>query len=340
MISLTRGKPVGKIVGGRMNNKIVHIFDPMAKCCDKCSSNCGVRGVICCNKCLGAGGCIKINSQEMKPDIKYDDIFDVIDEDFLRKKKKKMSWNDMGTIKNAVKREIEPVEPDMANIYGSVVKELHDRSKKEFNVPDEGSLMVMPNSEKTERLFIAGPTDSGKSHWSRRYIDEWSKLFPNRRIFLFSDVDNDEELDDIKKLHRIKINDELITHPLKSTDFPDGSLVLFDDTDSIIDPKILKAVESLRNHLIRRGRHEGLYVLVSNHMLSDYTKTRVILNECNGMTIFPKSGASNGIKYSLSKYCGLTKGQIDKIMALNSRWVTIYKNYPMYVVYDKGVYLL
>ena len=141
-------------------------------------------------------------------------------------------------------------------------------------------------------------------------------------------------------MHRIKINEELITHPLKSTDFPDGSLCLFDDTDSIIDPKILKAVESLRNHLIRRGRHEGLYILVSNHMLSDYTKTRIILNECNAITIFPKSGAANGIRYTLKKYCGLTEPQISKIMGLNSRWVTIYKNYPMYVVYDKGAYLL
>jgi hypothetical protein len=338
MLSLTRGLPIAKIIGGELDGKIVHIYDPDVKCCDKCSKKCGVKSKFCCSKCSGSGGCL--NKNDDTPDIEYEDIFDILDEDFIRKGKKKMNWNDFGTIKNAIKHKREPVEPDMRGIYGSAVKELHDRSKKEFFIPDEGTLRVLPNANKTERIYVAGPTDSGKSHWSRKYIDEWVKLFPKMPVFLFSDVDDDVELDDIPKLHRIKINEELVTHPLKSTDFPTGSLCLFDDTDSIIDPKILKAIESLRNHLLRRGRHESLYVVVSNHMLSDYTKTRIILNECNAITIFPKSGAANGIMYTLKKYCGFNSKQISKLMALNSRWVTVYKNFPMYVVYEKGVYLL
>ncbi|HXS60464.1 MAG TPA: hypothetical protein VN703_06595 [Candidatus Sulfopaludibacter sp.] len=338
MLSLTRGRPIAKIFGGRLNGEVVHIYDPDEKCCEKCNNKCGIRNKYCCENCTVEGGCLSGN--DMNPDIQYDDMFEVLDEDFIRKGKKKMTWNDIGTIKNAIKHKKEPMEPDMRGIYGSAVKELHNRSKKEFFVPDGGVMRVVPNPNKTERIYAAGPTDSGKSYWSRKYIDEWSKIFPDKPIFLFSDVDEDEELDDIKRLHRIKINDELITHPLKSTDFPSGSLVLFDDTDSIVDPKILKAVEALRNHLLRRGRHESLYVIVSNHMLSDYTKTRIILNECNGMTVFPKSGSSSGITYVLKKYCGLSQPQVYKIMNLNSRWVTVYKNYPMFVVYDKGAFLL
>ena len=338
MLSLNRGRPIAKIIGGSKNGEIIHIYDPEEKCCDKCSAKCGIKSKYCCKKCPGEGGCLKAN-KESEPDIKYTDIFDVIDEDVIRRQKKKMNWNEMGTIRNAIQDRQMPSEPKMREIYSNTLRELIDKSKREIYINDEGGIRVLPN-QKPERIYAAGPSDSGKSHWCGCYIEEWVKEFPDRFIFLFSDVEKDAALDKFKNLKRVKINEELLSKPLKSTDFPNGSLCIFDDIDSIQDEKILKAVETLRDHLLRRARHEGIYVIVSNHLITDYKKTRIILNEISAFTFFPKSGSTHGIVYALKKYCGLNIAQVNKIFSLNSRWVTVYKNYPMYVVYNKGLYLL
>ena len=55
--------------------------------------------------------------------------------------------------------------------------------------------------------------------------------------------------------------------------------------------------------------------------------------------IFPKSGNRKGMVYALSNYCGFDKKTIEKILTLPSRWVLIGKEYPMYVLYEKGCFL-
>jgi len=99
-------------------------------------------------------------------------------------------------------------------------------------------------------------------------------------------------------------------------------------------------VQTLRDSLLKRGRHEDISVVVTNHLLTNYKETRTILNEVNSITFFPKSGSSHGIQYMLKTYVGLAAKQIQRIFTLPSRWITVYKHYPMYVVYEKGIYLL
>ena len=336
MLSLTKGRPIAIIEGGQLNGKTIYLYDPSVKCCDNCSENCGKRGKFCCIKCAGTGGCLDNN----KPQIAYDDIFDILDEDFIRKGSKKLSWNDISILKNAIKKKQPPNDPKLLQIYGAALKELDERSSNEFFLNDNGNVMVLPRCDKTERIYVAGPSDSGKSYWCKHYIEQWIKMFPKRKIFLFSDVEEDKELDSLPNMYRIIINKELVEKPLQSSDFPDGSLVLFDDIDSIQDKPVLKAVETLRDHLLRRGRHESLYIIVSNHLITDYKTTRVVLNEATSYVFFPRSGASHGIEYLLRRYCGLDTKQIYKVMHLNSRWVCVNKNAPMFITYSKGVYLL
>ena len=58
------------------------------------------------------------------------------------------------------------------------------------------------------------------------------------------------------------------------------------------------------------------------------------------LTVFPKSGSSQQIRYCLKQYYGLNNKQINAILSLPSRWITIYKNYPMCVLYEKGAFVI
>lgn len=219
--------------------------------------------------------------------------------------------------------------------------EENPRDFREYAIADEGMLQPLPLFNGTSRLYIAGSTMCGKSYFCRKYLEQYIKVFPKKKIFVFSDVEHDETLDSISKnIVRFKLDDGLLNgEPIKPETFKD-SVCIFDDIDSIQNPKLLKYIQSLRDAILRRGRHENITCLCTSHLLTNYKDTRIILNEANSITIFPGGTGSHGIKYLLSKYCGMDKAQIARIMALPSRWVSIYTHSPSYVSYEKGIYTL
>lgn len=75
-------------------------------------------------------------------------------------------------------------------------------------------------------------------------------------------------------------------------------------------------------------------------MISNYRSTRQILNEATSITFFPKSSGTYHIKNYLKTYAGLDKSQIQKILKISSRWITIYRTYPSYIVWEHGISIL
>ena len=65
-----------------------------------------------------------------------------------------------------------------------------------------------------------------------------------------------------------------------------------------------------------------------------------MINEAQTVTFYPRSGSTYQIQNFLKNYGGMTKDQIQKVLNLPSRWVTLHKNYPCYVFHEKGAYLL
>jgi hypothetical protein len=339
MLSFTKGKPIALITGGKYNNQIVHLYDPTKKCCNLCTPQCGQRDKNgrflgkCCRECKG-GNC---GNEQPLPEIKNDPN-DILDEDFIRSHKKKMSVLELNKLRKGLALNIPPLENDLNEIYHKCKEQFDNKSKKELKIHDNGVVQVLPNFNEPERSYICGPSGSGKSTYVSSYLQQLKKVYPKRDIFLISDVDKDDVLDKLNPM-RIELDDAFLNTELHPKTFND-SIVVFDDIDSIENDKVKKKVEKLRDSLLKRGRHEETSVVVTNHLLTDYKHTRIILSEVNSITFFPKSGSSNAIHYTLSKYVGLTKEQIKKIFTLPSRWVTVYKHYPMYVLYEKGIYLL
>lgn len=228
------------------------------------------------------------------------------------------------------------------------IEEYDDIIGKEFNIKDNGTIIMLPNLKSRNTLYIAGPHGSGKSYYTAEYLKQYNKLFPKRDIIIFSRVEEDAAFDGVKNIRRIKLDDDIIDYPIdckKELRSKHGSMVVFDDIDSIQDKKLLEAINKLRDDVLMSGRDQtdsGMNIdcICTNHQITDYQKTRNVLNESSHIVVFPKSGSSYGIQRALRLYGGLDKKQLDKILSIDSRAVCIHKRYPNYVIHEKGCYLL
>ena len=213
--------------------------------------------------------------------------------------------------------------------------------RKEVFVSD-GILQPVPNIETREIPYIAGPSGSGKSTYAANYIKNYKKIHSKKEVFVFSRLNDDPTIDKLK-VNRVAIDEQLYNDPINILEeLPKGGLILFDDTDTIQDKKIKEAISKIKNDILETGRHNDIYCVNTSHLINenDRKDSRTMLNEAHSLTIFPKSGSTFQIKYVLKNYFGLSNEQIDEILKLPSRWVTIMKNYPMYVFHEHGAYLL
>lgn len=307
MLNLKEGRPIAIIKNGKNHNKIIYI---------------------------NSGDDEESNVIDNNP-------LDML-EDIYVNNKKKMSRKDIITIKNALSKRDDPdyYEDSVYEILNDARGKNRELSKKEFKIFDDGIVQPLPRFNKTERCFIAGQTECGKTHYCKKYLEQLVKVHPEKNVYVFSDVEKDPELEGIENLVRFRIDEEVLNKkPIQPEKFKD-SICVFDDIDSIQNEKVYKYIQNLRDSILRRGRHENISCIVTSHLITNYKDTRIILNECNSITIFCRSGSTYGINYLLKKYIGLGKDEIRKIINLPSRWVTIYKNHPQYVLYEKGIYIL
>ena len=194
----------------------------------------------------------------------------------------------------------------------------------------------IPNMSRADRIYIAGPTGCGKSTQISMYLDEYKKIFPKKKIFLLSDAPQDRLLDQHKPI-RIKLDEELVSSPIQTMELKD-SICIFDDVDSISDKKIRNAVTSLYDSILKKGSSkDGIHLIITNHAISDFMRTRNILINSNWIVFFPR--CSNNLGYTLQRQ-GLTKPQIEKLLKLPSRAVWLHTNYPMFYVSEHEIALL
>ena len=188
-------------------------------------------------------------------------------------------------------------------------------------------------------FYIAGPSGSGKSHYSAMIISVYKKLFPNNAVYVFCRHTQDPVIDKLG-VTRVVINEELDQDPIDITQGMDDCLVLFDDCDTINDKKIKAAVDHLKNDIMEVGRKRNIYIIITSHLISKGHETETVLNECHQLTLFPKTGSAYQSRYVLEKYVGLNKKQIDFLLKLPSRWITIKRTYPQVCFYEHGCFML
>lgn len=194
----------------------------------------------------------------------------------------------------------------------------------------------------TERqvLYVTGPSGSGKSYYTRQFIEDYHKKFPKRPVYVFSSLSECKTLDKIKYLKRIKVKEEkFLCSELSAKDFRE-TLCIFDDCDVISNKLIKKKIFDILNQLLELGRHMHTSVVFTSHNANAGLDTKKILTESHSITIYPRNMGSRPLRYLLGEYLGMDKKEIKKIKKCNGRWVTICKTtYPMTFFDEKKVHI-
>lgn len=228
---------------------------------------------------------------------------------------------------------------------GNRVLYVNDKSIDEgfntYKTKNDLTIQQIPDKN-TERsvLYITAPSGSGKSFYTREYISQYHKMYPKRDVYVFSSLDDDQTLDKLKYLKRIKIKSpEFLTTEINAVDFKD-CLVIFDDTDVISVKPIKIKVFRILNEILQVGRHHNTSVVFTSHASTNGHDTKIILNEAHSVTIFVKNSGGKTLRYLLDQYLGLSKEEITKLKKLEGRWITIVKSYPMIVLSEKEAFKL
>ena len=126
-----------------------------------------------------------------------------------------------------------------------------------------------------------------------------------------------------------------------------GCLLIFDDTDRIPNKVLIKKVYDLMGMALSTGRDHAtqngdadIDVIITNHEINDYLRTKPILTECNYLVMFPQCSLKKQMDYCLEKV-GMSRKMKDEITSYNlSRTVVIHKTYPFYCVTMEKIFLL
>ena len=216
---------------------------------------------------------------------------------------------------------------------GSVIAEF-----RQLKIANDSKFQQVPDTTKErEILYITGPSGSGKSTYTRKFLEQYKKKHKEHPIYLFSSLPSDESLDKIKP-KRVRLDESIHQDPIDVEELK-NSVCIFDDIDVISDKKIREAVYNILNQVLEIGRHYKITCVVTNHLPTNGKDTRRILNEAHTITYFPHS-AGGKIKYMLEEYVGLDKKQIAYLKKQNSRWATIFKNYPQVYTVEREMGLL
>jgi hypothetical protein len=159
---------------------------------------------------------------------------------------------------------------------------------------------------------------------------------------VINDLDEEEEKEEDKKIiiEEIKEEEKEEEKIDDSLDIYSNSMCIFDDVDTIEDVEVRNAVIDLRNDLLQNGRCRRITTICSSHVLLGGKKTKDLIQESSFMTFFPGGGNSYQVKQYLKRYQNLSNSDIEKIISLPTRWITLYTRYPKYLIYESGAYFI
>ena len=253
--------------------------------------------------------------------------------------KHKISRGDRKYLESKVRENatINQISEGLKDTYEKLQDDINHKLKTELDFSSVSSKLFPIPQKYSERLYVPAPSGSGKSTWIGEYLKQLRIKYPDRRIYIFSRVEEDKPLDRFKNLERVDL-ESMMKEQKKVEDYKNGILI-FDDIDTILDKNLVRYIRKFRDDVLECGRHYKITCISTSHLIMNFHATRTLINEANAVVIFPKGGSFGQIKSFLDRYLGFEKELIEKIRNLPTRWVYIHKEYPQYIVYEKGVLL-
>jgi hypothetical protein len=229
------------------------------------------------------------------------------------------------------------IEERLQEDYIKIQKVIEDKLKKELDFTDK-STKVFPIPQKfSERIYVPAPSGSGKSTFIGEYLKQLRILYPNRKIVIFSRVEHDEPLDRFKNMERVELV-EFSKSPPEVENFK-NDILIFDDIDTILNKAIVRVLRNFRDDVLEVGRHFNITCISTSHIITNFHATRTLINEAQAIVVFPKGGSFGQIKGFLDRYMGFDKELIETIRLMPTRWIYIHKEYPQYIIHEKGAIL-
>jgi energy-coupling factor transporter ATP-binding protein EcfA2 len=191
----------------------------------------------------------------------------------------------------------------------------------------KGEFIPLLNKDGISRVFMAGPTKSGKSTLLNKMLDHVAKKRP---IYLFSRLDHDESIKETGR-NLIRVNCYgLLDTDLDIKELIDG-VVVIDDADTFADKTIDKKMLRLNNQILETGRHYITAVIKTSHFLMNNVSTRQNLLESNFIIVFVRGGLMYQFLNFLKTRLGFKGEKSDQIVnyAKEARWVGFYTDAPL-----------
>jgi hypothetical protein len=212
-------------------------------------------------------------------------------------------------------------------------------SDKTIELDDDGIFELLPSCDpkKREVWYIAGQSGSGKSWVAKQLAHYYHKINPERGIYLVSKLKEDATLDALKFLKRVNIQSFVDDYP-DLEEFKD-CMVIFDDYDTLTGQDE-KVISKIVDDLAIMGRHTNTTMLCLSHYLTNYKKTRLLLNEATHVVVYPLSTSYHALRYLLKNYIGVDEEDLKRQRKLGSRWLMYSKGFPQYMVSQKNAELL
>jgi len=230
------------------------------------------------------------------------------------------------------------------------------RKGKELDFVTGESLDLIPNYisvDKRTTVYITGPSGTGKTYFACQFLRRYKEAFPDRPIYIFTNAVDDPTIKECSNFspHLINLREtitnekgkekyKLLEQPLAPDDFEDCA-VLFDDIQYIEHKELRKNLLTLHDALLGCGRKKNVTVVITSQTVTDYLRTRLILNESEWVVIYPKSGLTRGLDYFFRSYLGIKeKSEIMKrILHAPSRWVCLHTRNPQFAFYTSGGFM-
>jgi hypothetical protein len=160
----------------------------------------------------------------------------------------------------------------------------------------------IPNKKKQRMVFyISGQAGSGKSYYANKLVDKYHSMYPKNKIYLFSFLTEDVSITN-KHIKRVNL-ESFLTTSLTLNDLK-NSLIVYDDVDTIKNKALKMKLFNLQDAICQVGRHESISFIYISHLSCNGLDTKMILSECNSITIFPSTMGNRALRYLLGEYFG------------------------------------
>lgn len=211
-----------------------------------------------------------------------------------------------------------------------------------------GTFEVIPNINKGfESIYVFGASGSGKSYFSSEYALSYRRLFPNNKIYFFSQKTNDDSytshisndgkrirIDDILNMVYIDIVKFAQSDVNVIRDFR-NCLMIFDDILYFDDRNTIEKVCRAVIQVLTLGRSNHIYCVITAHLIYQIKNRDLYMNIQNEVhkIVWFKGVNVFQLTYCLMNYWGFTKKQIrDMIKIDDTSRYTLLNRYPSYIL--------